>query len=36
MLEKDKMVICGAPGYTYRADNNSNITMLVTMKIMLL
>ena len=35
MLKKDKMVSCGAPGYTNRADNNSNIITLVTITIML-
>ena len=35
-VKKDKMVSCGAPRRTNWADNNSNITILVTIIIMLL
>ena len=36
MLKKDKIVNCGAPECTSRADKNSNIITLVTIIIMLL
>ena len=35
-VKKDKMVSCGAPGYTNRADKSCNIIILVTIIIILL
>ena len=34
-VKKDKMVSCGAPGCTNRADKNSNIMIFVIIKMFL-